>query len=434
MSTAPDHSLTVRILWGMGGGMLAGALFHALVTSQLLPQPLAEVLGNWVFAGLFDIGGAVFVASLKLLVVPLVLFSLILGVANLGADSAKMGRVAIKTLGLYMLTTAVAIALALAVASVVDPGKGMSLTTEASFEPAPPPGLKQVLINIFPTNPINAMAEGNMLQVIVFAVLFGFALTRLDAPGARLVQLFSDLDQAVMKLVVLLMWVAPYGVFCLLASLFASEGIAVLGDMARYVFTVLGVLLAHLVIGYGGMLLVVGRLNPWTFFTKMRPAMLFGFSTASSNATLPVTLNLVETRLGVNNSIAAFSVPLGATINMDGTAIMQGVATVFIAQAYGIEVGFAGYLMVVLTATLASVGTAGVPGVGLVTLAMVLTQAGLPVEGIALIIGVDRLLDMVRTAVNIAGDAAVSTVVARSEGELDVARFVDREAGQSAEF
>ncbi|HEX7762269.1 MAG TPA: dicarboxylate/amino acid:cation symporter, partial [Cellvibrio sp.] len=234
---------------------------------------------------------------------------------------------------------------------------------------------------------------------------------------------FEQLNQVILKMVMILMSLAPYGVFCLLTKLFSSLGFGAILDLAKYFFTVLFVLILHGLGVYGMLLKTFSGLNPVIFFRKMWKVMVFGFSTASSNATLPVTLRTVEHDLGVDNKVASFSVPLGATINMDGTAIMQGVATVFIAQAYNIDIGIAGYLMVILTATLASVGTAGVPGVGLVTLAMVLQSVGLPVEGIALIIGVDRFLDMVRTAVNITGDAVVSVIVGKSENMLDETRF-----------
>jgi Na+/H+-dicarboxylate symporter len=230
-------------------------------------------------------------------------------------------------------------------------------------------------------------------------------------------------------MVMMLMVIAPFGVFCLVARVFAEQGFEAIVPLARYFFLVLGVLLLHALVTYPALLTLLAGLNPLVFLRKMRDPIALAFSTASSNATLPVTLRTVELRMGVRNTIASFTVPLGATINMDGTAIMQGVATGFIAQAYGIDLGFTDYLVVVLTATLASIGTAGVPGVGLIMLAMVLRQVNLPVEGIGLIIGVDRLLDMTRTAVNVSGDASVSCIVAKSEGELDLAVYADPAAG-----
>jgi Na+/H+-dicarboxylate symporter len=267
------------------------------------------------------------------------------------------------------------------------------------------------------------MAQGNMLQIIVFAGLFGLAVTMAGGPGQRILATFNDLNHVIMRLVMLLMHFAPYGVFCLIAKVFAEQGFGAIVPLAKYFGVVLCVLVIHAFAVYPLMLRSLAGLDPRPFFRKIRDPAALAFSTASSGATLPVTLETAEHRLGCSNSIASFTVPLGATVNMDGTAIMQGVATGFIAQAYGIDIGVTGYLMVVLTATLASIGTAGVPGVGLIMLAMVLRQVNLPVEGIALVIGVDRLLDMVRTAVNVTGDLAITCVVAKSEGQLSAAIY-----------
>jgi len=283
-----------------------------------------------------------------------------------------------------------------------------------------------VVINIFPSNPVQAMSEGNMLQIIVFSLLMGVAIARSGKAGERARAVFEAFNEVIMSMVTILMHLAPYGVFCLLAKLFAGLGYNAIGDLFDYFICVVLVLLIHALLVYPLILSLFTRLNPITFFMNIRPAMLFAFSTSSSSATLPVTLTVAENRLGVGNSVASFTLPLGATINMDGTAIMQGVATVFIAQAFNVDIGLGGYLMVILTATLASVGTAGVPGVGLITLTMVLQQVGLPVEGIALIIGVDRLLDMMRTAVNVSGDSMVATIIGHQEKQLDVDRFNDR--------
>jgi Na+/H+-dicarboxylate symporter len=264
------------------------------------------------------------------------------------------------------------------------------------------------------------MAQGNMLQIIVFAVLFGIATTLAGEPGRRLLSVFQDLNAVILRMVMMLVNLAPYGVFCLIARVFAVQGFGAILHLAQYFLVVLGVLLVHAFVVYPALLRSLSGLRPRTFFRKMRDPIALAFSTASSNATLPVTLENAEGRLGVHNSVASFTIPLGATLNMDGTAIMQGVATVFIAQAYQMDIGVTGYLMVVVTATLASIGTAGVPGVGLIMLAMVLRQVNLPVEGIGLVIGVDRLLDMVRTAVNVTGDSAVTCIVARTEDQLDL--------------
>lgn len=422
-------SLTNKILLSMVLGIALGIVFNLVLKLDPSTQQPTTAAGLWlqsvVIEGVLDAVGKIFVASLKLLVVPLVLVSLICGAASLGGQS-RMGILATKTMGLYICTTAIAITLAMLVGMLIQPGAAVDMALNASYQVPPPPSLKETVVGMFPSNPFVAMVNENMLQVIVFAILLGVAISRTEGEaGKRIYGFFEQLNQVILKMVMMLMAIAPYGVFCLLAKLFSSLGFGAILDLAKYFFTVLFVLLLHGLGVYGAILKSLSGLSPVIFFRKMWKVMVFGFSTASSNATLPVTLRTVEKDLGVDNKVASFSIPLGATINMDGTAIMQGVATVFIAQAYNIDIGLTGYLLVILTATLASVGTAGVPGVGLVTLAMVLQSVGLPVEGIALIIGVDRLLDMVRTAVNITGDAVVSVVVGKSENLLDVARYED---------
>lgn len=402
--------LTTRIMVAMAFGLVIGA-----VINMVGPIPWID---QYVIGGLFHVGGKVFLAALKLLVVPLVFVSLVCGTASLD-DIAKLGRVGGKTLGLYLFTTALAITIAVSMALAVSPGAGFELTTSAQFVPTEPPPLSETFIAIFPTNPFQAMAEGNMLQVIVFSILFGLALCLTGSAGARIAKVFQDLNEVIMKLVMMIMATAPYGVFCLITKVFAEQGLAAIVPLAKYFGVVVVVLFIHGCFVYPALLKLLSGLDPFTFFKNIKPPLIFAFSTASSNATLPVTLEAAERRLGVSKSIASFTIPLGATINMDGTAIMQGVATVFIAQAYSIPLSANDYLMVIITATLASIGTAGVPGVGLIMLAMVLKQVGLPVEGIGLIIGVDRLLDMMRTAVNTAGDCAVTCIVAKSEGHLD---------------
>ena len=410
----PRQRLTLQILIGMGAGLLTGLALNFV--------DLAGPAAVFLIDGVFHVGGQIFLSALKLLVVPLVFVSIVCGVASLD-DLSRLGRVGGKTLVLYLMTTAVAITLALSAALIVRPGEGFELDTDVVFEATEPPTVGETLIGLFPSNPVQAMADGEMLQIIVFAVLFGIAMTLSGDAGRRLIGAFNDLNDVVLRLVMLLMALAPYGVFCLIAKVFAAEGLSAISPLLWYFVVVLAVLATHVLGTYTLLLRLLGGLDPRPFFRKMRPPLALAFSTASSGATLPVTMETVEHRLGVDNSISSFTLPLGATINMDGTAIMQGVATGFIAQAYGIELGPGDFLAVVLTATLASIGTAAVPGVGLVTLAMVLRQVNLPVEGIGLIIGVDRLLDMVRTAVNITGDAAVTCVVAKSEGEIDLEVF-----------
>ncbi len=410
-------SLTKKIFIAMALGILLGSLANILT-----PLPYHSAVENIVFFGLFDLIGKIFIASLKVLVVPMVFISLTCGAASLGGHG-NMGAMAGKTIGLYLFTTAIAISIALSLALVLEPGKqglfNVQAATDSAYQAASAPPLKDVLVNIFPDNPVKAMAEGNMLQVIVFAILFGIAISRSKQFGERVLKSFESLNAVIMEMIMMLMQLAPYGVFCLLAKIFYSTGFDLIQQLLAYFFTVVMALMIHAFLIYTLLLRLFTGFSPSQFLRHLRPVLMFGFSTASSNATMPITLDTVQKKMGVNKSVAAFTVPLGATINMDGTAIMQGVATVFIAQAYQIDISIVGYLTVILTATLASIGTAGVPGVGLITLALVLQQVGLPVEGIALIIGVDRLLDMLRTAVNLTGDSLVACVVANSEQAID---------------
>lgn len=419
---APDnrHSLTFRILLGLLLGGLCGLVLNAL--RGTLPGIGEDWIDPFLINGLLQIIGKAFLALLQVLVVPLVFVSLVCGTAALD-DVRRLGRIGLRTVGLYLFTTAVAISLALVSAVIIGPGRGFGLETDANFEATEAPSLVEVLLDLFPRNIFEALSEGNMLQIIVFAVLFGLALTMAGKAGQRVLAVFNDVNEVIMKLVWIVMQLAPIGVFALLAKTFATQGFDAFGPLLKYFFLVLAVLLLQALVTYPLLLKALARLPAIHFLKKLREVQIFAFSTASSNATIPVTLRTAEEKLGVKNSVASFTVPLGATINMDGTAIMQGVATVFIAQAYGMGLGITDYLTVVLIATLASIGTAGVPGVGLIMLSMVLQQVGLPVAGIGLIIGIDRLLDMVRTAVNVTGDSAVTCIVARREDELDTATY-----------
>ena len=412
--------LSSRILLGMVLGIILGLILNSLGGADPDKTPVI----SWFVNNLFDVVGKVFVISLKLLVVPLVFFSLVCGSASMGED-VKMGQVALKTVSLYLMTTAIAVSLALTIANIVDPGVGINTSEAANYVAKEAPSFKDVFIGIFPSNPFQAMVEGNMLQVIVFAILVGIAILQAGESGNKVLRGCQMISDVIMRMVSILMNLAPYGVFCLLAKLFTGQGFSAIVNLALYFGTIVFVLLLHASVVYTTIFTIFTRLNPVTLFKNMRPAMLFAFSTSSSNATMPITLNVAKNRVGAHNSIASFTVPLGATVNMDGTAIMQGIATVFIAQAYGLDLSMTEYFAVIATATLASIGTAGVPGVGLITLAMVLQQVGLPVEGIGLIIGVDRLLDMLRTVVNVSGDGMVTAVVANSEGRLDKTIFND---------
>jgi len=436
MSKISSMGLTTRIMIGMVLGILVGSIFQAILAGEddyLIPLGLFSLPIKAFFVdGIFHVGGEIFISSLKMLVVPLVFVSLVCGTCSL-SDPKKLGRLGGKSIGLYLITTAIAITVAISLALLFSPGEGVPLPTNNVYDEKVPPSLASVIIAMFPTNPFEAMAKGNMLQVIVFALLFGIAMALSGKAGNRVAAVFEDLNTVILKLVTLLMNIAPYGVFFLMAKLFTAIEIDLIAKLAQYFLVVVAALLIHAFINYSLLLKILTGLSPIKFLTKMKHACLFGFSTSSSSATMPITLETATKKLGASNSVASFTIPLGATINMDGTAIMQGVATVFIAQVYGIDLSVTDYLTVILTATLASVGTAGVPGVGLIMLAMVLNQVGLPVEGISIIIGVDRLLDMTRTAVNITGDCMVTCVVAKSEGELDETVFNDPNAAKDLE-
>lgn len=411
----------------MGLGLVAGSLINAFAYN-------IDFVQTYLVNGLFHVIGSAFINALKMLVVPLVTFSLICGVCGIG-DVAVLGRIGVKAFSLYILTTGLAITLALFVAIIIAPGEGFEQASNGpGFTPKPTPPLSEVFINIVPSNPVNAFSEGNMLQIIFFVILFAIAMLMTGDIGRQLANTAEKLNEVMMKVVTLVMDFAPIGVFFLMAKTFSLQGIGLILPMIGYFSVVILCLLLHGLGTFSLLLSLLAKVNPWIFIKKMRPAHIFAFSTASSNATIPITLQAVEKRMGVDNSTAAFTVPLGATINMDGTAIMQGVATVFIANVYGIELELLDYITVVGMSILASIGTAGVPGVGLIMLAMVFNQVGLPVEGIGLILGVDRLLDMVRTAVNITGDATVTCIVARSENTLDDLVFKDPEAGVITEI
>ncbi|MET3576405.1 dicarboxylate/amino acid:cation symporter [Bhargavaea ullalensis] len=367
---------------------------------------------------LFQPLGTIFLNLMKMLVIPVVFISIALGTVGLG-DPKKLGRIGIKTIAYFLTTTAIAIVLALSLALIFKPGAAGDFGThDATYEPAEAPPISDTLLGIIPTNPIQAMAEGNMLQIIFFAALVGFGLAMLGKKTEKVTELLEQGNELVMFLITFVMKFAPYGAFGLIASAIGSQGYDALKAMGLYMAVVLGALLIHSVVTYGGTVAFLAKRNPVWFFKNFIPPQVVAFSTASSAATLPLSMKTAQEKLKVPESISSFVQSLGATINMDGTAIMQGVAVAFIAQAYGIDLTTGQLITVVLTAVLASIGTAAVPGAGLIMLAMVLTSVGLPVEGIALVLGVDRLLDMVRTSVNITGDAACAMMIAQSEGVL----------------
>lgn len=408
--------LSVKVLIALALGIVAGIIVYTL--------PSGSFKDTFLINGLFQLVGQIFLRAIMMLVVPLVFVSLVTGAASMG-DIKKLGRVGVKTLAFYLGTTAVAIIIALVLGSLFKPGVGLDMSAIEAVEVTV--GVKtplvQILYEMVPRNPIQAMAEGNMLQIIVFALLTGVGLSLLGEKGKYLINLFENLNELIMKLVSIVMLFAPIGVFGLIAKTFATVGYAGLVPLAKYILVVYLGLIIHASVVYGGLFKGFTGLSIKTFYKKYFPAMSVAFSTASSGATLPVSLDIAENKLGISKDIAAFTIPLGATINMDGTAIMQGVATLFVAQVYNIPMTIGMMLTVVLTATLASIGTAGVPGAGAIMLTLVLQSIGLPLEGIGLIMGVDRLVDMARTAINVTGDAVCTTIIAKQEGELNEAIF-----------
>ncbi len=366
--------------------------------------------------------GDLFIRGIKMLIVPLIFISLVSGVASLG-NLSTMGRLSVKTLALYLGTTAVAIAIGLALALIVQPGVGVDLGAAKEVAAKQAPNLTDTLLGIVPTNPVEAFAKGDVLQIIVFAILFGMAITMAGEAGRPIRAFFDAAAEVVYKLTSIVIAFAPYGVFALMAWVAGTYGWEMLAPLAKVIAAVYIGCILHALVVYGGLLRVLAGLNPMRFFRGSIEPALVAFTSTSSSGTLPVTMTAAERNLGVSRKVSSFVLPLGATINMDGTALYQGVCAVFIAQAYGIDLSSGQYLTIVLTATLASIGTAGVPGAGLIMLSLVLVSVGLPLEGVAIIAGIDRILDMARTSLNVAGDCAISCVVAQSEGELDRAVY-----------
>ena len=398
--------------------LLIGALFGVVIHYWI---PSSYIKDTVIVEGVLYVVGQGFIRLMQMLVVPLVFCSLICGSMAIG-DTKTLGKVGVKTIGFYLVTTALAVCVALGSALLINPGRGLDMdavqkgtvssTTEAT-------SLVDTLLNIIPKNPVQSMANGDMLPIIVFALFVGIMLAKLGTRGSVVANFFSQFNDVMMEMTMAIMKIAPIGVFCLIARTFATVGFSAFAPMLKYMGNVTLALAIQCLVVYQILLFVFTRLNPFKFIKKFRPVMGFAFSTATSNATIPMSIDTLSKKMGVSKQISSFTIPLGATINMDGTSIMQGVAVVFIAQAYGIPLTMGNLATVVVTATLASIGTAGVPSVGLVTLAMVLNSVGLPTEGIALIMGIDRILDMIRTAVNITGDAVCTTIVCHQEGSLN---------------
>ena len=398
-------NLTRQIFIGFIFGIIVG-----LMTSLIeLPSNVRNF-----FLELFSFGGDVFLKTIKMLVVPVVFFSLVNGVANLN-DIKSLGRIGLKSFVLYLTTTFFAITISLVTANFFNPGKGISLELDSKMiKVEDPPSFLEIILNIIPNNPFQSLVNGEMLQVIFFAILLGSALSLIKGESA-VKNFFDDFNKIIMKILSFVMIIAPFGIFCLISKTFATQGLSSILELLKYFILVIVVLITHVIIVYLPVIKFYGKVNLDKFLSGIKDALVFSFSTSSSSATIPVTLSCLKKNFNIKDNVASFTVPLGATINMDGTAIMQGVATVFIANLYGLDLIISDYITIILTATLASIGTAGVPGVGIIMLGMVLGQVGLPLEGIAIVMGVDRFLDMLRTSVNITGDAMVSIVVNKAE-------------------
>ena len=408
--TKKKLSLSTIIFIALLTGAVFGILIHYFIPEgyfrdTILINGILYVLGNG------------FIRLMQMLVVPLVFCSLVCGAMAIG-DTKTLGTVGVKTIIFYLITTALAVCLALSVASLINPGLGMHETvsdTSAAVETTTI-NFADTLLNIIPKNIFNSLANGDMLPVIVFALFTGILLASMSNRVSTVANFFSQFNDIMMEMTTAVMKVAPVGVFCLIAKTFAGIGFDAFVPMLKYMGSVILALALQCFVVYQVLLFLFTRLNPFIFIRKFFPVMTFAFSTSTSNATIPLSIDTLFKKIGVSKRISSFTIPLGATINMDGTSIMQGVAVIFIAQAYGIDLTPSALATVVATATVASIGTAGVPSVGLVTLSMVLTSVGLPTEGIALIMGIDRILDMLRTAVNITGDAVCTTIIAKQQG------------------
>jgi proton glutamate symport protein len=425
--------LYTKILIGMVAGIVAGYLLN--------------VFGVPEWRVYTDPVGDIFIRLVKMLVVPLVLVSLVLGAAGLG-DIRKVGKMGLKAFLFFMGTTAVACTIGLTVVNTFEPGQGLPQAqtdrlmaqyageAEATSGAALSSGMGEqsayqkvmnLFVNMVPTNPITAMAEGDMLGVIFFALFLGITITLIPPEkAAPLIKAFDGLNDAVIKMVTLAMETAPYGVFALMLNVVADLGVDILLLLFKYALVVVLGLVLHVAVTHMGIIFFYVRQSPVRFIRAIKEAIVMAFSTSSSSATLPISLNVAQTNLGVSRQVSTFVLPLGATINMDGTALYQAVAAVFIAQVFGLDLTIAQQLTIVLTATLASVGAAGVPGAGMITLALVLSTLGVPETGIALIFGLDRILDMCRTTINIIGDLTLTTLMAKSEGE-DIMIDLDRD-------
>ena len=416
-----SKKLSAKILIGMAVGIVVGVVLNSFIDNPIVK--------NYIVGMIFNFGSSVFTNAIQMLVVPLVLFSLVVGTCDMG-DVTKMGRVGVKTLALYLGSTALAIVISLTIGSIIQPGVGFNLSAYseaiANYKPGTPTPVVDVLIGIVPKNPVKALVNGDMLQIIFIALLMGVAISLMGDKVAGVKKFFIEMNELTLKLVFMVMNMAPIGVFCLAANTFAKMGFAAFKPLALYMIAAFTALFAHAFVSYGAMIGLWVRVSPLRFLKNYADVIPVAFSTASSNAAMPVAMKAIVEKCGVDESISSFTIPLGTTVNMDGSAITQAMATIFIAGAYGVNLSVGDMVTVVVMSTLATVGAAGVPGASMITLAMVLKQVGLPAEAIGIILGVDRILSMTRTTLNVAGDGICTMIVAKSEGLFNKEVFYGR--------
>ena len=412
-------SFTKKILFAMAAGIIIGIILNLYLSND-------NVIKDFLISNIFETISVLFLSLLKMIVLPLIFVSIICGTLSI-SDPNKLTRLGFKTILLYMLSTVIAISIALIISNVfpysINEIQENSLNGLNIDEPKI--SEKNFILNFIPENFFFALSSGNVLQVLFFALFMGITASFVKNDIPVFVDLMENLNQILINIVFVIIKITPLAVFCLLAKTFANQGVDVLTPLIQYFVLVITVLLIHFLGSYYIFLTLFSNLNPFIFYKKLKQLLVFTFSTSSSNASIPYTLDIVTRKYGVDKSFSSFSIPLGATINMDGTAIMQGCATYFLASYYGIALEFTDYLTIIATATLASIGTAGIPSAGIIMLSIILEQIGIPLEGIALLLGVDRLLDMMRTSVNVAGDTCISCIVAKSEGLINTKVFED---------
>jgi len=406
-------SFTNKVLFAMLFGIFVGLLLNNLFLNENILLNINIV---------FNIISSIFLILLKMIVLPLIFVSVLAGIVSI-SDISMLGRIGIKTLSLYILTTIIAISLALLVSSFINyDTSNISLVNNINIDNIE--NTQGSVLSVFiPENFFQALSEGNVIQVLFFAIFLGIASSLIKNDIPQFINLIENLNKIFNKMVLIIIKLTPIAVFCLLAETFSIQGIGVFMPILKYFLVVILVLLIHFFATYSFLLTIFSNLNNKTFYTKLKSLIIFTFSTSSSNASIPFTLKTVNNDFGVDKSVSSFSIPLGATINMDGTAIMQGCATFFLASYYGINLEFGDFITIILTATMASIGTAGVPGAGIIMLSLILAEVGIPLEGIGLLLGVDRLLDMLRTSVNVCGDTCITCIVANNEKLIDLKKY-----------